>query len=354
MILSTATRTTPSLLNACTTKPACRPFALPAAATQIGFISRSKDGSIDNANALRFEDKAGAEQIWLHAERNMDTEIEGDETHIVEGNRYKRVDGNETTKIGGNRTETVDGNESITIHGNRDEVVDGNETITVHGERVETVDGNEEITLKSDQKIAILGSRTEQVDVDETITVKGNRTETVNGNETVNIDGVKDETITGHSSQKILGGEDRFIMGGKSEIIIGEQFEHTVGNYNNILLGDSRQIVLGKYNLFSPTDITLKSSTKVDIIAPEVNADGTKWYSTKWNETSITFIQSTNITTGLNTTLNTIAVEANGYKADFTPLSTSFEDGGLVTRCLGNEISIRALIYRAVAIMLIH
>jgi type VI secretion system secreted protein VgrG len=35
------------------------PWALPAAATQMGFLSRSKDGSADTANALRFEDKAG-------------------------------------------------------------------------------------------------------------------------------------------------------------------------------------------------------------------------------------------------------------------------------------------------------
>ena len=41
------------------------PWALPAAATQMGFMSRTKDGSVDNANALRFEDKAGAEQVWI-------------------------------------------------------------------------------------------------------------------------------------------------------------------------------------------------------------------------------------------------------------------------------------------------
>ncbi|MGC0902739.1 phage baseplate assembly protein V, partial [Pantoea agglomerans] len=35
------------------------PWALPAAATQMGFLSRSKDGTADTANALRFEDKSG-------------------------------------------------------------------------------------------------------------------------------------------------------------------------------------------------------------------------------------------------------------------------------------------------------
>jgi len=57
------------------------PWTLPAAATQMGFLSRSKDGAVDNANALRFEDKEGEEQVWLHAERNMDSEVENDEIH---------------------------------------------------------------------------------------------------------------------------------------------------------------------------------------------------------------------------------------------------------------------------------
>lgn len=61
------------------------PWALPAAATQMGFMSRTKDGSVDNANALRFEDKAGAEQVWIQAERNMDTSVKNDETHSVGG-----------------------------------------------------------------------------------------------------------------------------------------------------------------------------------------------------------------------------------------------------------------------------
>jgi type VI secretion system secreted protein VgrG len=33
------------------------------------------------ANAIRFEDKLGAEQLWIHAEKNQDIEVENDETH---------------------------------------------------------------------------------------------------------------------------------------------------------------------------------------------------------------------------------------------------------------------------------
>lgn len=43
------------------------PWGLPANATQSGFLTRSTpNGTVDDANAFRFEDKIGAEQIWIY------------------------------------------------------------------------------------------------------------------------------------------------------------------------------------------------------------------------------------------------------------------------------------------------
>ena len=53
------------------------PWGLPGSATQSGLLSRSSPGgTTDHANAFRFEDKKGAEQLWMHAERNFDAETE--------------------------------------------------------------------------------------------------------------------------------------------------------------------------------------------------------------------------------------------------------------------------------------
>ncbi|EOC0078329.1 type VI secretion system Vgr family protein [Cronobacter turicensis] len=147
------------------------PWALPAAATQMGFLSRSKDGSPDNANALRFEDKAGEEQVWLHAEKNMDTDIENDERHSVGSNRTKTIGANETTTVKKNRTETVVENETITVHQNRTETVDGNETITIHSNRNETVDQNEEVRIGQNQSVTVNGAQTLRVDKTKTETI---------------------------------------------------------------------------------------------------------------------------------------------------------------------------------------
>src|SRR5262249_25556740 len=51
------------------------PYGLPANATQSGIKSNSSKGG-GGSNELRFEDKKGAEQVWLHAQKNEDIVVE--------------------------------------------------------------------------------------------------------------------------------------------------------------------------------------------------------------------------------------------------------------------------------------
>jgi type VI secretion system secreted protein VgrG len=159
------------------------PYKLPDNATQSGVKSRSsKGGTAENYNEIRFEDKKGAEQIQVHAEMNMDTSIEADETHDVGGNRKVHVQGNFDEHINGSETRTVDGGATETIHAGMTQHIDGGETRTVDGGITETVSGGE------------------------TRTVTGGLTETVNGSETRTVTGSHDETITGSLTQTVTGG----------------------------------------------------------------------------------------------------------------------------------------------------
>ncbi|ELQ6218071.1 type VI secretion system Vgr family protein [Cronobacter dublinensis] len=213
------------------------PWALPAAATQMGFLSRSKDGSPDNANALRFEDKAGAEQVWLHAERNMDTEVENDETHSVGSNRTKTIGANETTTVKKNRTETVVENETITVHQNRTETVDGNETITVHSNRTETVDQNETVRIGQNQSV------------------------TVNGAQTLRVDKTKTETIA-LASMLNVGLAQNTNIGAAYVLNVGAGWMTNVGamQMHNVAL---------KYSVNSGKDLSLSAGTTADFSAEE-------------------------------------------------------------------------------------
>ncbi|MGL6017895.1 MAG: bacteriophage T4 gp5 trimerization domain-containing protein, partial [Gibbsiella quercinecans] len=133
------------------------PWALPAAATQMGFMSRSKDGSPDNANALRFEDKAGEEQVWLHAERNMDINVENDENHTIDKNHTHLVGGNELQRVVLNQAIGIKGDaSSLTGKTRSDNVVD---TFTLgSGETLRLECGESVIELKANGQISLTGT----------------------------------------------------------------------------------------------------------------------------------------------------------------------------------------------------
>ncbi|HCM9140054.1 TPA: type VI secretion system tip protein VgrG, partial [Enterobacter cloacae] len=127
------------------------------AATQMGFMSRTKDGSVDNANALRFEDKAGAEQVWLQAERNLDINVKNDESHATEKNRTQFVGEDETLRVAKNQKAGVKG-DVVCLTGNSrsDKVV--NNFIISAGNTLRLECGESAIELSKDGSVNIIGN----------------------------------------------------------------------------------------------------------------------------------------------------------------------------------------------------
>jgi type VI secretion system secreted protein VgrG len=113
------------------------PYSLPDNRTQSGIKSRSSmGGGPSNYNELRFEDKKGKELITLHAEKDLLTEVENDETRTVGHDR--------TTTIQRHETKTIkEGNETITLER-------GKQSTTLKmGDQSTTLDmGSQEIRIK--------------------------------------------------------------------------------------------------------------------------------------------------------------------------------------------------------------
>ncbi len=205
------------------------PWELPGNKTQSGILTRSSlGGSGANANAIRFEDKKGSEQVWIHAEKNQDIEVENDETHWVGHDRKKTIDHDETTLVKHDRTETVDNNETITVHGMRTETVDKNETITIHQNRKERVDINETVSIGA--------NRTEDVGANETITVTANRSVTVNANETKTVAVQRTHTV---------GANETITVGAAQEITVGAAQAVTVGAAQTVSVGANQSTDVG-------------------------------------------------------------------------------------------------------------
>jgi type VI secretion system secreted protein VgrG len=159
------------------------PYKLPDNKTQSGIKSRSTlKGEPANFNEIRFEDKKGEEQLYIHAEKNQDIVVENDETHKIgfekkdKGDQTVEVYNNQTIKVG--KAGCSDGSQTITVYKDRTESVEtGNEKVTIkQGNRDVVIDkGNDKHQVK-------MGNRAVQIDMgNDTLTIKmGNQTTKLN------------------------------------------------------------------------------------------------------------------------------------------------------------------------------
>lgn len=185
------------------------PYALPDNQTQSGFKSRStKDGTGDNFNEIRFEDKKGEEQVYIHAEKNEDIVVENDKT--------EDVGHDETITIGNDRTETVKHDETMTVENDRTRNVNNNETVTVAMMRTHTVGINEAITVGAAQEVTVGGFRTLTVGLYQNTAIGLDHSETIGKNHTVDVG--DDETITIGKKLLIEVGDEITIKTGKASI----------------------------------------------------------------------------------------------------------------------------------------
>jgi type VI secretion system secreted protein VgrG len=134
------------------------PYDLPANATQSGMKSRSsKGGTPANFNEIRMEDKKGAEQLYIHAERNQDIAVENDESHWVGHDRHKSVDRNETVRIGEDRVRAVKHNDTLQVGGAKADSVSTQYLIEA-GAQIRLVCGKSVLEFNANGEINISGT----------------------------------------------------------------------------------------------------------------------------------------------------------------------------------------------------
>ncbi len=145
------------------------PYAQPGEKTKSTIKTNSSKGG-KGFNELRFEDKKDSEEIFIHAQKDFNTEVENARKTTV-----KEADDSLTVEKGNRTVEVTKGNDTFTVgEGNRIvQVKKGNETHIVKGKRALSVEGKESHTNKADFTHQVKGNYTLKVDGDLTIDVKG-------------------------------------------------------------------------------------------------------------------------------------------------------------------------------------
>ncbi len=268
------------------------PYALPGNATQTGIKSRSsKGGGAANFNEIRFEDKKGSEQVFLHAEKNQDIEVENDESKWVGHDRTKTIDHDETVMVKNNRTETVGVNEKITIGNNRTEQVGVdesitvgsnrtrsvgmNETVTVALTRTHTVGVNEMINVGAAQEITVGGAQAVTVGLARTETVGLSQTETYGRSQTTSV-GTDRSTKIGANCTTDVGKDDKLTVGSNQNINVGKNLTTEIGDDEKRNVGKTLKVTVGDEVVITcgQSSFTMKKDGTITIKGKSITIDG--------------------------------------------------------------------------------
>lgn len=267
------------------------PWELPANATQSGILTRSsKGGGYANANALRFEDKKGSEQLWLHAEKNQDIEVENDETHWVGHDRRKTVDHDETVHVKHDRTETVDNNETITIGVDRTEMVGNNESITIGSNRSVSVGASETKTVAMQRSHAVGINESIAIGAAQEVAIGAYQTVAVGSNQDISV-GANQSTSVGANQSATVGGSRTVEVGKDLTTNVAKKESRSVGEERTTSIGKDDKLQVGKKYLLEAADeitfktgdasITMKKDGTIQIKGKDITITGSGKISAK-------------------------------------------------------------------------
>ncbi len=122
------------------------PYELPAEQTKSAIKSDSSKGH-GGFNELRFEDKKGSEQIFIHAQHDFDQRVLNDAREWVGNERHLVVEANQK--------EAVKGDKHLKVEGNRNEEV--GQTISIKAGQKIVIEAGMEISLKASGNFISIG-----------------------------------------------------------------------------------------------------------------------------------------------------------------------------------------------------
>jgi type VI secretion system secreted protein VgrG len=173
------------------------PYELPMNQTQSGIKSRSTlDGLPDNFNEIRFEDKKGSEDLFIHAEKTQTTKVKQSQSISVGGSRSVSVGDTQSTTVAKKETQTYQDDREMTVAKANTETITLGHTGTYKQGRTLTVSGQ-----------------------DDALTVSGaNKTTTVSGHYHVQADA--EYKVTHKNDVLLLSGAKASLTNGKCTLTL--------------------------------------------------------------------------------------------------------------------------------------
>ena len=169
-------------------------------------------------NEWRFDDTKGKEQLFMHAERNMDVRVKNESMERVVANRHLIVGYEKDGKKGGDQKEKVFQDKHLHVLRDQQEQIEGNAWLTIGkgqaedgGEQnivIETnkfehignqnqllVDGVQAVAIGRKQHLTVNSDKLELLKANSHLHVMANRNEKVDGNQSLTVNGNQQEKV---------------------------------------------------------------------------------------------------------------------------------------------------------------
>jgi type VI secretion system secreted protein VgrG len=234
-------------------------------------------------NEWRFDDTKGKEQVFVHAEKDMDVRIKCDRRERVINDAHLIVGYEKDGKKGGDQKEKVYQDKHLHVLRDQQEKIEGNAYLTVgkgkaddggrlqvvtEKERYGLIGGQDQLHVKKAQFVAVDDEQHITVTKDKLELLKANNHLHVTADQKVKVDGGQSLTVGGDQKEKV-GGAHSLSVGGKQDVKIGSAHALEAGQTVYIKGGQTVVIEAG-------TQLSLKvGGNFVDIGAAGVTIVGT-------------------------------------------------------------------------------
>jgi len=242
------------------------PYTLPEDKTKSTIKSDSSLGG-GGSNELRFEDKKGEEEVFLHGQKDWTIGIENDKNQTIGHDETMSVGNDRTKTVGNNQSETIRVNKDIKVGANHSETIGANMTLSVGSNKTETVAINTAETIGVAKELTIGAAYQVTVGAAMNETVAAAKAEEIGAAKSVNVGADSSENIG--SSKSVSAGKHVSVDSGKKMTLhSGDDFSIKGDAKGVIDIKDQLTIKVGK------ASITLKKNGDIIIHGKNINTKG--------------------------------------------------------------------------------
>ncbi len=164
----------------------------------------------DGFNELSFEDAAGAEQVYVHAQRDLVAEVERDREVSVGNDQRRRVSRDDALDVGRDQTIRVAGtqrasvarDQSLHVEGSRSERVTAKRSVLAEGDQEHRVEGDDALNVSGDAERLYARRLSTRVGGERRTEVSGMSLEHVHGDRTVRVSGHHTTVVGAHEAKR--------------------------------------------------------------------------------------------------------------------------------------------------------